>query len=184
MLNLNSKITKSILVYFLTNPNKVHHLRELSFLLDIDPGNLSRYMRPMTDMGLFEFTQKGRLKLFSINKKHPLYKEIKGLILKTEGAQILIKEALKQLKDIKQAFIYGSFASGHADSHSDIDLMIIGKINTVKITSLLTPLEKRLGREIHYRIMDQKEFETRLKKNDPFIKSVMRGKRITLIGFP
>ncbi|MBF0104424.1 MAG: nucleotidyltransferase domain-containing protein [Deltaproteobacteria bacterium] len=157
-------------------------MREISDLLDIDPGNLSRYLKPMTDMGLFLFSEKGRLKLFSINKKHPLYKEIRGLILKTGGAHILIKESLNKIKGIERAFIYGSFASDSADSQSDIDLMIIGNISSLKLASVLKPVEKRVGREIHFRLMDFAEFEDRLNKNDPFLKSVVKGKTINLVG--
>jgi len=183
--NMMLKISKSaqtILSYFMTNPNRSHHLRELALLLLLDPGNLSREMKKLTNIGLFQTSEKGRLKLFSINQKHPLFKDIKGLILKTSGAPALLKNALSHQTNIDHAFLYGSYASGKMDNQSDIDLMIIGKISSLKIAELIRPIEKALGRDIHFRIIDKNEYNKRKQQNDPFITGIMQNKRILLIS--
>ncbi len=176
-----SKGIRRILVYFVTNPTRTHHLRELSAILSTDPGNLSREMKRLEEMGLFTVFEKGRLKSFTLNQKHPLFREIRGLILKTEGAPVLIRETLKDLPGIRKAFIYGSFAKGNPDAQSDIDLMVIGKIGTIDLAKAIRPLEKRLGREIHYRMMSQKEFDSRLNKKDFFLNNIMSGRQIPIV---
>ncbi|MBI4373473.1 MAG: nucleotidyltransferase domain-containing protein [Deltaproteobacteria bacterium] len=182
MIDFYSKGAQRILVYFMTNPSRTHHLRELSTILSIDSGNLSREMKRLTEMGLFMVSEKGRLKLFTLNQKHPLFKEIRGLILKTGGASVLIQKALQDIPEIEKAFLYGSFAGGRPDAQSDIDLMVIGTIRTVDLAGLIRPLEKKLGREIHYRIFNRKEFENRLKREDYFLTNVMRGRKIPIKG--
>ncbi|MBU0506008.1 MAG: nucleotidyltransferase domain-containing protein [bacterium] len=182
MINLSSQVIQRILLYFILNPNKVHHLRELAEILNQDPGNLSRSLNQLTTQGFVQFTEKGRLKFFSLNTEHPLYKEIKSILLKTAGVEILLKKALEQLENIEQAFIYGSFASNTIDAMSDIDLMIIGSVSTLSLAKILKPLEKQFGRDINYRIFSKKEFHSKQATKDPFITSVMKGKRIMLIG--
>ncbi|MBI2082766.1 MAG: nucleotidyltransferase domain-containing protein [Deltaproteobacteria bacterium] len=182
MMDLYSKGVRQIFVYFMTNPGRTHHLRELSTLLSMDPGNLSREMKRLTEMGLFTVSEKGRLKLFTLNQKHPLFKEIRGLILKTEGAPVLLRKAFQDISEVEKAFIYGSFAGGRPDAQSDIDLMVVGTIRTIDLVRLIRPLEKKLGREIHYRIFNRKEFENRLKKKDFFLANVMSGRKIPIKG--
>lgn len=170
--------------YFFTNPKREHHLRELASILKRDVGNLSREMKYLTSTGLFTFREKGRLKLFSLNDQYPLFQEIRALILKNYGAKALLRQALEKSKDIEKAFLYGSFADASMDVGSDIDLMVIGEIRSVELAGLIQPLERQLGREIHFRIMGQKEFDTRLRKQDPFLVSVLKGKIIPLVGEP
>ncbi len=173
---------QKILFYFITNIEKEHHLRELANLMELDPGNLSREMRRLSEMGFFKVNSRGRLKLFTLNTSHPLYKEIRGLLLKTKGAPLQIGQALQALPGIEQAFLYGSFATGKADEKSDIDLMIIGKVDHLKLAEALRPIEKKVGREIHFRTLSEEEYLKRFKVKDPFIMSVKKGKTIPLIG--
>jgi len=173
---------QKILLYFINNPEKEHHLRELATLMEMDPGNLSREMGRLSEMGLFKVNTRGRLKLFTLNTSHPLYKEISGLLLKTQGAPVQIRQALQTLADIEQAFLYGTFAAGKTDEKSDIDLMIIGKVNHLNLAEVLRPIEKKLGREIHFRTLSKNEYLRRSKEKDPFILSVKKNKTISLIG--
>lgn len=177
-----SKVSQKVLLYFFTNPHREHHLRELAALVDIDPGNLSREMRRLTEAGLFKTRTKGRLKFFSLNSHSPLYKEMRGLILKTQGAEIQIRRALENFSDIDEAFIYGSFATGKMDEKSDIDLLVIGKVNTLQLAEVLRPLEKKLGREIHFRVLNRQEFVNRKKDKNPFLMDVLKGHTVALLG--
>lgn len=181
MVFLFSKGVRRILLYFIMNPEKEHHLRELASRLSLDPGNLSRDMKKLADMGLMTVSEKGRLKSFALNKRHPLYKEIRGLILKTEGASTLLKKALEPLKGIRRAFLYGSFAAASEDAASDIDLMVVGDIQTLELIRAIRPLERSLGREIHYRILEPGEFRKQLKKKDVFLTDVMNGPTIPIV---
>jgi predicted nucleotidyltransferase len=172
---------QDILLYFLCNPERQHHLRELAHVLNKDPGNLSREMRRLSKRGLFNVLAKGRLKLFSLNKKNPLYKEIKGIILKTQGPPVIIGQALQGLKGLETALLYGSYVDQSADLGSDIDLLLIGELSSLDLAKILRPLEKKLGREIHFRIMSQIEFDKRIKAKDPFLMTVVKGKTHTLL---
>jgi len=114
----------------------------------------------------------------------PIYEELKNIFLKTEGLGEVIKENLSGLGEVKLAFIYGSFARGEEQLKSDIDLMIVGGVDEKKLIPLVRKLEGRLSREINYTLFSPTEFESRVKKKDPFISNVLREKKIQLVGEP
>ena len=70
---------------------------------------------------------RGRQVYFEANPDSPIYKELRGIIVKTAGVADTLRIALAPLaKRISTAFIYGSVAKGTDTARSDIDLMVIG----------------------------------------------------------
>ena len=55
--------------------------------------------------------------------------ELKNIVFKTVGVEGLLKQLLKEVKGIKVALIYGSFAKNTEHAASDIDLLLTGDIN-------------------------------------------------------
>ena len=182
MLILNSKPRQRLLAYYFTNPKARRHLRDLAAQLSIDPSNLSRELRRMEREGLFHSEISGRQKYFQLNRKYPLFKEVRGIVTKTMGAKFQIAEALQKIKGIEQAFLYGSFARNQQDAVSDIDVLIIGNPNAESLAVAIRKLEARLGREINYTVLSRKEFTARRKLKDAFLKNVWRNKRVPLVS--
>ena len=81
---LNTKLRRKLLTYFFTHPDEDYYVRELSGLIDEDPGNLSRELRRLEEEGLFTSFVRGRARFYSLNKQYPVFKEIKKIIFKTE----------------------------------------------------------------------------------------------------
>ena len=94
----------------------------------------------------------------------------------------MLHDVLINFKGITHAFIYGSFAKGEERGDSDIDLLIIGKINENKLIEELNKLEKKLQREINYTLYSKDEFEAKEEKGNSFILDTLQGKKIILIG--
>jgi predicted nucleotidyltransferase len=130
---------------------------------------------------LFLTEKTGNLVYYKLNQDHPLYEELKSIVMKSSGIVQRVKEALLSFINIDVAFIYGSFASGGAKSSSDIDVMIIGNVESSDVVSVLSELEIKFDREINFTLYTKKEF---LEKKDKieFLKDVMEGNKIPLIG--
>jgi DNA-binding transcriptional ArsR family regulator len=77
---LNTKLRRKLLIFSFTHPNENYYVRELSSLIDEDPGNLSRELRKLEEEGLFASFTRGRAKFYSLNKEYPLFKEIKKIV--------------------------------------------------------------------------------------------------------
>ena len=67
-------------------------------------------------------------------------------------------------------------------ARSDVDVLVVGSISFLELIEALTPFEEKLGREISPRLYTKKEFQTRLRKRDPFLVAVMNERKIVLMG--
>jgi len=186
MLNLleltRSRLRKKILSYFFTNPSAKLYLRETASILGEDAGNLSKELTKLEQAGVFISALRGNQKYFSLNKKCPLYKELRSIIFKTIGVEGSLNRIVNEVAGIEAAFIYGSFAMNKENSVSDIDLFILGNPDEDSLMAKIDILEKKLHREINYNIHSRKEFREKVRKKDSFIMNVLKGSKLILKG--
>jgi predicted nucleotidyltransferase len=108
-----------------------------------------------------------------------------SLIAKTVGAVQLLRSALAPLgKRVSLAFIYGSMARHEENAGSDIDLMIVGDVTLDEVLKQFAPVERQIGRPVNPTVYSTGEFKSKLKGGNHFLKSVMRGDKVILIGDP
>jgi len=179
---LNTKLRKKLLTYSFTHPNENYYVRELSGLIDEDPGNLSRELRKLKEEGLYQSIARGRTKYFSLNKNYPLFRELKRIIFKTEGVEGGIKGVVLKFRGITLAFLYGSHAKDKEKKTSDIDLVVVGEYPEAKFTRDIRSLESKLSREINFTSYTREEFEKERKKEGGFLNLVLKDKIIILKG--
>ncbi len=118
-------------------------------------------------------------KYYHLNKNFVLYHEIKALITKS---QILAgKNFIKSLQKISQPK-YLALTGVFVNEVFPIDIFIVGRVNRKKLERTISDLEKEIGKEINYSIMDLKEFQYRQEITDIFVYDVMQAKKITLIN--
>jgi predicted nucleotidyltransferase/predicted transcriptional regulator with HTH domain len=182
MLDLRSKARQRLLTYYFTNLAARHHLRDLADRLSIDPSNLSRELRRLERQGLFRSEVIGRQKYFQLSREYPLFDEVRSILVKTFGAAPLIKQSLRELEGIEEAYLYGSFARNQQDAASDIDVLLIGVPHSEALAEAVQKLERQLGREINYTVLTRKEFDSRRARKDAFLEAVWHHKRISLIA--
>ncbi len=179
---LNTKLRKKLLTYSFTHPGEDYYVRELSGLIEEDPGNLSRELRILEEEGLYTSVTRGRVKLYSLNKGYPLFRELKKIIFKTEGVEGSLKEILRRVKGIWLAFIYGSYARDKEKKTSDVDLIVVGDFSRNQFTREIRNLELKLGREINFTVYTREEFEKETKKEGGFLNLILKGRVIALKG--
>ena len=177
-----SKLREELLVLYFTNPNRKYYLRELERMLNFSVGNIRRELIKLSKIGLFLSENKGNLVYYYLNQSYPLFKELKSIIFKTSGASKMLQNILEKFKGISQAFIYGSFAKGEEREDSDIDLLIIGKVDEDKLIEEIDKLERKLQREINYAIYEKEDFNKKKKEGNSFILDILKEKKILLIG--
>lgn len=118
-------------------------------------------------------------KYYHLNKNFVLYNEIKALITKS---QILAgKNFIKSLQKISQPK-YLALTGVFVNQDFPIDIFIVGRVNKKKFEKTISNLEKEIGKEINYSIMDLKEFQYRQGITDIFVYDIMQTKKIILIN--
>ena len=177
-----TKNKAELLKLFFTNPERSFYMQEIGRILGRKPGVFQRTLNNMAAEGILESEYRANARYFHINKRYPLYKELKNIVSKSAGVPENIAEALRGLNNIQFAFIYGSFAKDKAHAASDIDLIIIGKPDENALIAGLDKLEHRLQREINYNLYSPEKFKSDIKGKNPFLREVLNNKKMMLIG--
>lgn len=178
-----SKTREKIFQLFFSDIDKKYYLRELERILNLPVGNIRRELLSLKKAGLFDRQEIGKQVYYFLNKKSSVFEEFKKIVSKTIGVEGFLKNELAKIGGIKIAFLYGSFAKTREDSFSDIDLFIIGQINEDDLVKVITKAEKELSREINYVIFTDNDLKKKIKSRGAFLKDVIYGKKIFLIGF-
>jgi len=181
MISLRSKITQKILNLLFLNENESFYVNELAKLLKEDPSNIYKKLIQLKDEGILTDEFRGKERYFFLNKKYPFLKEYKKIILKGLGFEKILKEKLKNLKRIESVYIFGSYVKSRLSLESDIDLLIIGDFETLKLQKILLEVQRLTGREINSVELTKKEFEKRKKEKDPFLRDIFSKKYIKIL---
>jgi uncharacterized protein len=89
---------------------------------------------------------------------------------------------LQSFPGTKHAFLYGSFAEGKEDKDSDVDIVLVGKVDEDRLAGKLGKLEEKLKREINYTLYPENVFKKELGKKGSFLQTVYGGKIKILKG--
>jgi len=170
-----------ILSVFFNNPERSFYLRELARIVGKKPGVFQRDINNLVTEDILKSHFQGNQRFFELNKKYPLYKEMKSIFFKTTGIEGALRKELKKIKGIQKAFIYGSFARSEEKKLSDVDLFVIGSINEDELIDLASDLEKKIDREVNYTLMTEREFAEKKKAGNSFLKNIFSKKQIKLI---
>jgi predicted nucleotidyltransferase len=180
MISLRSQVTQKILNYFFLNPSENLHVNDLSRRLGLDKRNLVKKLRELEQIGILKSEKKANLRLFSLDRKFPLYKEYRKIVLKTIGIEERLRQIIKDMPGIKEAYIYGSYAQDKMDAHSDLDLLVIGDHEIRSFQEKITFLQREINREINAVHIGEEEFKVKMERKDPFLSGIFKRKLIRL----
>ena len=93
----------------------------------------------------------------------------------------MLKDMIGSIKGIKEAYLFGSYASNKMDSSSDIDILAIGSHSVLELQRLIAGIQKDTGREFNVTNLSPKEFKAKKRNRSPFINSVFKTKIIRLV---
>ena len=181
MINTNSAIARILLNYLFLNTAEELYTNQIVSKFGLDKRNLVKKIKELEKEGIIKSREMGNIRLFSINKDYPLYKEYKTIILKSSGIETELKELLKKQKKVSEAYIFGSYATDKMGEHSDIDVLVVGGHSIYNLQKEVDKLQKLYGREINIVNMDEKDYNNKKKKNDPFVNKILKGKHIKII---
>ncbi len=149
MVLLSSKIAQVILGYFFLHQTEELYLNEMVKKFGLDKRNTSKVMKKLVAEGIFIAEKRGKETYYSLNRRYPLFQEIKNIVLKTYGIESQLKKSLEKIDGIKEAYIIGSYAKNRMDVTSDIDVLVIGNADTLKLNREIAKLQKNINREIN-----------------------------------
>ncbi len=158
------------------------HLREMERRSGLAVATVQQELGRLTRIGLVEARPDGNRTYYAAREDHPLYAEIRGLVLKTTGLAEVLRSALEKEPRITIAFVFGSVAQARERAHSDVDLLVIGEIGLRDVVGLLGDAAEKVGREINPKVLTPSEFRRRKRTEDPFLSRVLAEPRLFITG--
>lgn len=180
---LFGKTRQALLAFFFTRADEAHLQESLIQLAALGRGTVQRELGFLARAGIVRRTVRGRQVYFQANPDCPIYPELRGLIVKTVGVADALRVALAPLAArIRVAFIYGSVARATERRASDVDVMVIGDVSFAETAEAFAVAQKAIGREVNPSVYPPHEFRTKLAAKHHFLRSVLKGGKIFLIG--
>lgn len=178
----SSKTRVEVLKLFLFNSQDSFYQRQISAITHQPIRGVQREVIKLESIGLIEKSIQGNRIYYKANKKCPIFEQLKIILFKSVGIAEVLEKNLKKRNNIKIAFIYGSYAKGQENLLSDIDLMVIGSITSRELSGILSKPKRELTREINYAVFPHQEFIERIRNKDHFLNTVLKGKKIFIVG--
>lgn len=174
---------RKILALFFLNQDQQYYFSEVARLTGTRQGVVQRELNTLTVAGILDTEKRGNQRFYSVNRKNPIFHDLRNIVFKTFGVIGQIKVALEPLaKKVSVAFVYGSFARGEEASGSDLDLFVIGSARLDEIVSALSTVEKAIGREINPTLFSETEFKSKWSQKNHFLRSVVNTEMEFVIG--
>jgi len=176
MISLRSKIAQKILSFLFLHEDERFYINELSREIKENTANVYRKLKELKEAGILGDEFQGNQRYFFINKKFPFLKEYKNIILKGVGFEKILQDALKTVHGVDEAYIFGSYMKNSFSLESDLDVLIVGSFDGLKLQKALVSIQNSAGREINSVELSKKEFQDKRKNKDPFIEDIFSGK--------
>lgn len=157
------------------------HVRELARQAGLNAATVRQELKRLSGLGLVAARQNGNRTYYRAEDSHPLYPEIRNLVLKTSGLVDLLRQALARA-DVRVAFVFGSLATGSEKARSDVDLMVVGSVSLRQLSALLAGIDSRIGRAVNPHVLTAQEFAARRKRREHFLTSVLAAPKLFVIG--
>ena len=174
---LSSTVRSEIFRLLFGASDRQLHVREMERRTGLSVATVRQELQKLLRIQLVEAQKSGNRLYYRANKGHPLYPDIRNIVLKTSGMVDILRDALDK-EAVKIAFVFGSVASNQEGATSDVDLMIIGDVGLRTLSSWLSGISEQIGREVSPHVISEIEFGKRKRSHDHFITRVLEsGKR-------
>jgi hypothetical protein len=155
---ITSETRIKLLLRFFLNPNAKGYLRQLANEFGESTNGIRLELNKLTDAKIISCTKSGRNKIYQANSSHPLFDDIRNIVLKSTGIDIVISNIIKKLGAIQFAFIRGDYAVGK-DSGL-IDLVLVGSnINIEEVERVKRKTELLINRKISILFLSNSEYK-------------------------
>jgi predicted nucleotidyltransferase len=158
---------KDVIAFLLKFPEREVSIRTISKETKQPYASMWRFIKLLAGFGIVYLKKFGAYNVCKLNKESPYLKELKKALNIEQSphrsAYNEFIEQVKQLKDIRKIYLFGSVASGKERPESDIDVAIIVSKKSAQIESKINEAvdkvleHSRLQIVVH--ILTQKELE-------------------------
>lgn len=153
---ISSQTRLKLLLKFFLNPDSRAYLRGLETEFGESTNGIRVELNRFEKAGLIESETTGNKKFFKANIHHPIFGDIRNIVLKYLGFDKIIDNILNRLGQLKAAYVVGDYAKG-LDT-GIIDLVLVGNIDKAYLIKKIDKAELLIKRKIRFVIYLEEEF--------------------------
>jgi hypothetical protein len=145
---LRGKIRVKLLTKLLLNPNNTVYLRGLEKEFGVSSNTVRYELNKLSYIKLIEIaeSEEGNQKQYRANVNHPMYGNLRELIMKQVGLDALIEKVFKKLGQIEEVYLTNDWAEGKESPF--IDLVVVGMVDRNYMQDLIAKAEKFINKKI------------------------------------
>ena len=145
---LQGKIRVKLLTKLLLNPSNTVYLRGLEKEFGVSSNTVRSELNKLSHVKLIETVPNAdtNQKQYRANIQHPLFDNLRGIIMKQVGIDALIEKVFNKLGEIEQVFVTNDWAEGKESPF--IDLVVIGNVDRNYMLDLIAKAEKLIKKKI------------------------------------
>ena len=157
-----SRSLARILAHLFLHEDERFSLSALARRLGIAPSTVHREIDQLERAGIVASERWGNLRLVRANPESPYFRDLQLLLLTAFGPLPVLGELLREIAEIKHAYIFGSWASRYLDQAgppaADIDVLIVGDPDPEQVDAACAEAGERLGREVNAMMVSDKSW--------------------------
>jgi predicted nucleotidyltransferase len=161
-------------VVMMLRSNPPFRLAEISKASGLDHAIVRSALATLVGRGMVVRDDSREYPSYSPNVRSPYYQAALSTALVDLGLGDRLPAGSKALA----IFVHGSVPAGQASPQSDLDVFVVGKIDTRATTAAYRPLEAMIGRTIDVTARTSAETQDALAADDVFFRRAIAGQRV------
>jgi len=161
--------------YFINEPEKEFHVRELAKLVKKSPTTVSKYLKQLEKENVLLSEERLNHLFFKANTEHDSFKDKKMFYNLQRIRKSGLIEYISQVYNPETIILFGSFAKAENIERSDIDLLVI---TPAKKEINIEKYEKNLNHKIQLFLHTKKDIEYMKTKNPKLLNNFINGVKV------
>ena len=151
---ITSRTRVKLMTRFFLNSSAKGHLRGLAVEFGESSNAIRLELNRFEKAGLLISSKEGIKKVFQANTGHPLFPDIRNILLKHIGFDQIIQKVIDGLGDIRRVYVTGCYANG--GDAGVIDLLFVGNsVDKEYLANLVSKAEKLIKHAISYVVYNE-----------------------------
>ncbi len=152
-----------MLTKLILNPASKVYLRGLERDLGVSSNTVRLELNKLQEMRLIQVQEEdknSKVKYYIVNQKHPMFQNLRGVIMQFAGLDQIVDQIIKKLGNVDQVYLTGELAEGKNSPF--VDLVVVGNVDRNYLYQLIEKVEPLIKKKVRVGVFGKDEFHVSL----------------------
>lgn len=159
------------------------HLRAIADRAAVPYSVVQREIDRLEQADLVSSTKFHTARIVSPNTANRLFPELRALLLKAYGPEVIMRDILAEEPGVVAAFLFGSWAAQYhgewGQSPADVDVLVVGSMSPRRVEEVEADAEDRLGQPVQITVVPPAEWRA---GKAGFVRTVKQRPLVPIVG--